>query len=281
MKQYCLFEALIHHEKTIPFVTSAKALFAKLDLNVPTLKGAKADVGHEFLGLNQQKFLEHNAYTLALAAKEAQGIVCVEQSSFISLSLTKELLSNDDALRDAVAYALQKKNVLFSLEVEVLSLEQFLRETVGEEKLKTLVQRPFSNFQAALFRGNAACRARKYNDEAHLNTLLDSIGLKRVAFESAYESDGFEILDASDVTAYKLAAKAMLDMFDNAADFVVVSDARSFMMFDFYQKELEKTAGREINLTVFTTAELLGLAMGENDKKVIGLHQHKVAPTLI
>lgn len=281
MKQYCLFEALIQSEKTLAFVTSAKTLFEKLGLDVPTLKGAKNDVGHEYLGLNQEKFLAHNAYTLSLAAVEGKSIVCPEQSSFISLNLTKDILTNDDALRESVEQLFLSKNITLNLDTEVLSLEQFLTQNAQEVKISELLQRPFSNFQAALFRGNAFCRARKYNDEKLLATMLDAIALKRVSFESAYESDGFELLDASASTAKKHAAKAMLDMFDNAADFIVVSDARSFIMFDFYQKEIEKVAGREIGLSVLTLAELLLLALGVSDKKRLGLDQHKVPTTLI
>lgn len=111
--------------------------------------------------------------------------------------------------------------------------------------------------------------------------LLDLVGAKRIAYASAYESDGFEVLDISTPLAYNLASKAMLDMFDNAADFVVVSDARSLVMFDFYQKALEKSVQREIELSVLSLAQVLLLAFGIVDKKSIGLDQHKIPATLI
>ena len=281
MKNYFLFESLIEREKTAPMITAARKLIELLGIDAPSFKGAKNDLGSEFMGLDRLKFLEHYAYNLTLAATEKRDIVCIEQSSFICHAHTKEMLLNDANLKFEIAQRLEKHNVSLNLEVNVLSLEQLLLEEVGVEKLASLVKNPFTNFQAALFLGSNACRAKKYRKEALLLQLLDLIKLKRVKHESTYESDGFEVYSASPLLAKKLASKAMLDMFDNAADFVLTSDARSFILFDFYQKELEKTAGREIGLSVLSLAELLLLAFGETNKKSIGLEQHKVAITLI
>jgi len=281
MKKYCFYDALIETEKTAAITTATKTLFAFLNLSVPSLKGAKADIGSEYLGLDQLKFLERNAFNLTLASKENSTIVCCEQSSFISLSRTKDLLQEDASLYEVVAQKLLNENLALNVDVEILSLEQFLFETVGEEKLASLLKKPFTHFSAALFYSNNFCRARKYNDAKQINTLLDNIKLSRINYECAYESDGFEILNISTSASKKLGSIAMLDMFDHAADFVIVCDARSFIMFDFYQKELEKAAGREIGLSILSLPELLALAFGLNDKKALGLLLHKVPISLI
>lgn len=281
MKNYLLFDTLIQREKTAPMILAARKLIEHLGIDAPSFKGAKADLGSEFMGLDRLKFLEHYAYNLTLAADQKRDILCCEQSSLISHAHTKEMLLNDSNLKFEIAQRLEKYNLSLNLELNVVSLEQLLIEEIGTEKLTSLLTHPFDNFQTALFLGSNACRAKKYRKEEQLVQLLDLIKLKRVHHESIYESDGFEVHDASPLLAKKLAARAILDLFDNAADFVLVSDARSFIMFDFYQKELEKIAGREIKLSVLSLAELLLLALGETNKKVVGLDQHKVAITLI
>lgn len=281
MKNYFLFDILIQREKTAPMIVAARKLIELLNIDAPSFKGAKADLGSEFMGLDRLKFLEHYAYNLTLAANEKRDILCFEQSSLICHAHTKEILLNDANLKFEIAERLQKHNISLNLDVNVISLEQLLLEEVGAEKLASLLKNPFGNFQTALFLGSNACRAKKYRKEDLLIQLLDLIKLKQIKHESTYESDGFEVYDASPLLAKKLGAKAMLDMFDNAADFVLVSDARSFIMFDFYQKELEKVSGRDLGLSILSLAELLLLAFGETNKKVIGLDQHKVAITLI
>lgn len=281
MKNYCFYDALIETEKTAAITTATKTLFAFLNLSVPSLKGAKADIGSEYLGLDQLKFLERNAYNLSLAAKGNNTIVCCEQSSFISLSRTKDILQDNSSLQESIAKKLLDENLSLNVNVEIFSLEQFLLEAVGEEKLASFLKRPFTHFSAALFYSNNFCRSRKYNDAKNINTLLDLIKLSRITYSKAYESDGFEILNISASVSNKLASIVMLDMFDHAADFVIVCDARSFIMFDYYQKELEKAAGREIGLSVLSLPELLALAFGVDDKKALGLLLHKVPISLI
>ncbi|NCD11235.1 MAG: heterodisulfide reductase [Epsilonproteobacteria bacterium] len=281
MKSYFLFESLIEREKTAPMLLAARQLIEYLNIDAIPFTEAKADVGSEFIGLDKLKFLEHYAYNLTRASNEKRDILCVEQSSFISHAYTKELLLNDEALYAHVAKQLAIKHITLNLESNVVCLEQVLIEEVSIDALKQHIKHPFSHFQTALFLGSNACRAQKYRKETLLSQLLTTLKLKSVSHASMYESDGYEVLRTASLLAKQLASRAMLDMFDNAADFVLISDARSFVMFDFYQQELEKIAGREINLPILSLPQLLLLAFGMHDKKSIGLAQHKVPITLI
>lgn len=85
--------------------------------------------------------------------------------------------------------------------------------------------------------------------------------MPKIPFETAYESDGFEVFESVELLAKRFAAKTLLDMFDNGADFILVDDVRSFIMFDFYQKACEKAAGREIGLSVLTIPSTLTLSL--------------------
>ena len=281
MKRYFLYDTVIQSEKAPSFALSVRALFDFLQLDVPCLKGAKADVGSEVMALNRLKFVEHNAHTLALASKEGGSIVCAESSAFISLQLTREALLNDASLREQVVSKLSKSGLELNFETEVLSLESFLAQEVGLEKLASLVKHPFSAFYVAHFLGTSFCQARKFTDMSMSEKLLDVVQAKKVSFASSYESDGFEVYTTSPLLAKQCASKTLLDMFDNAADIILVDDARSFIMFDFYQKECEKVAGRDINVSVLTLAQVLLLAFGVTDKAKLGLDKHKVPVTLI
>lgn len=281
MKRYFLFDAIIQSEKAPSLAIAARSLLDFLGCDVPSLKGAKADVGSEILSLAKAKFVERNAYNLALAAKEGGSIVCVENSAFISLQSSKDILANDPELRASIAQKLLKAGLELSLNTEVLTLETFLVNEVGMEKLSSLLKHPFKEFYFAHFFGTSFCQARRFTDMSLTCKLLQSVQAKAITFASCYESDGFEVLEASELLSKQLASKVMLDMFDNAADFVVVDDARNFIMFDFYQKALEKTASREIGLPVLSLAQVLLLALGVTDKAKLGFDKHKVPVTLI
>ena len=281
MKKYFLFDALIQSDKTTSFATAAKTLVELLKIDAIPFKDAKSDMGSEMLGLDKMKFYERNAYNLSLASREQKDILCFENSSFTSLWMTKEALLNDDDLKNIIAQRLSKNNIVLNLTANIVTLETVLQEEIGFKQLETMIKHPFNKFNVALFLGTSTCRAKKHTDTTLSGTLLDLVGAKRIAYTSAYESDGFEVLDISAPLSYGLAAKTMLDMFDNAADFIVVTDARSLIMFDFYQKTLEKSIQREIELSVLSLPQVLLLAFGIVDKKSIGLDQHKIPATLI
>lgn len=281
MKRYFLYDTVIRSDKTPSFAIAARALIDFLQLSVPSLKGAKADLGSEIMALDKIKFIERNAYTLSLAAQENGAIVCCESSAFISLQLTKEVLSSDDVIRDSIALKLSHNGMELNFQTEVLRLETFLMTEVGIEKLSSFVKHSFSNFNIAHFLGTSFCQARKFTDMELTGKLVEMIHAKKVAFARVYESDGFEVLDVCEDLAKKLASVTMLDMFDNAADIVLVDDARSFIMFDFYQKALEKTASRDIELPVLNIAQLLLLAFGVTEKATLGLDKHKIKATLV
>lgn len=281
MKRYFLFDAIIESQKCPSLVVAAKTLVDFLKIDAIPFKGAKADIGSEMLGLHAIKFFLRNAYNISLASKESRDILCIENSSLASLCITKEALLNDETLQEAIGALLKKDGIELDLSANIVSLEKMLLEDIGAEKLATLVQHPFSQFNVALYFGTSGCQVRKFSATALSEQLVDLVGAKRISYASAYESDGYEILDAAPLTAKKLASNAMLDMFDNAADFVIISDARSFLMFDLHQKELEKVAQRDIELNVISIPQLLLLAFGITDKKTTGFEHHRVAITMV
>lgn len=281
MKHYCLYDSLIESDKTTPFVVATRTLFSFLNLDVPSLKGAKNDLGSEILALKKEPFLERNAHTLSLAAAQNQSIVCPEYSTLTSLEMSKELLANDPILREHIAQKLSKKGIVLNTDVELLSLEAMLLESVGKERLQSLVKHPFNDFRMAYFLSTSACQTRKHTSIKTIETLFECVGVKSITFSKALESNGYEVLKASEDLAKKLCANALLDMFDNAADFVLVQDARSFVMCDYYQKACEKVCGRDIGLGILTLAQLLLLAFGVHDKAKLGFDKHKVPVTLL
>lgn len=281
MKPYFLFDAIIQSDKASSFITSAKALIALLKIDAIPFKGSKSDLGSEMIGLDRTRFYLRNAYNISLASIEQRDILCVENSSFNSLVMTKEALLNDFSLKNEIEEKLKKENIVLNLEANIYKLEEVLLEEIGLTNLEAMIKHPFDKFNVALFFGTSACRTKKHTDINHTATLLDMVKVKRIKYASAYESDGFEVFEASTLLAKQLASKVMLDMFDNAADFVLATDARSFAMFDFHQEALEKVAQRDIELSVLTLSQVLLLAFGIVDKKKIGLDSHKIDATLV
>ena len=272
---YRLFDEIIEKDGANSFVVVAKELLSKLDIEAPVLQNSKPDIATEGEALDEEAFLYNCAYNLALAKAENVDIICVEDSSYASLNIAKIMLLENCDLKDAVISKLKIDNLELCLDTKVLNINEILRDIVGFDRLQKMIKKPFNNFNVAIFNGN-----KTQNLDIN-NTILTLLGANIVSFETQNDSDGYEILNVSKEYAYKLAGKIMLDAFDNAADFVVTNDARSFVMFELRQKSLEHCVGRDIELSVFCTAQIVLMALGCDDKTKLGLDFHKVATTLI
>jgi succinate dehydrogenase / fumarate reductase cytochrome b subunit len=270
---YKVFDNIIQKDSLSSYVTSAKELLKELGLEYGVLEGSKPDIATEGKSLNEEAFLYNCAYNLSLA--KGDEIVCVEDSSYTSLNLAKLILLEDSELKSKVVQRLQKDGKELCLDVKVLHINDILRDVVGFDKLASLVKNKFEKFNIAVFNGN------KTLNSGTVDSILLSIGANLVNFEASEDSDGYEVLDASEFIADKLAGKVMLDAFDNASDFVVANDARSFYMFDNRQKSLEKVVGRDINLPVYSISQVVLMAIGCTDREKVGVDSHKVATTLI
>ncbi len=281
MKKYVLYDGIIDINQTLPLVTSAKELLKFIDLELPTLQNAPRDIGNGSIGIGDEEFYTLNAKTLSLAAKEDSAIVCVEDSSFLSLILTKRELKSNQILRDKVEVNLAKEGIELNFRVKIDTLDQFITKEYGVSKIKKALKNSFDKFYGALYLGSYQCQIARYSDINSYANLLDKIDLKLVNYNLKEQVSGYEILDVNEELSYKMAGGLMLDMFDNAADFIIVNDARSFVMFDEYQKNIEKTVGREINLPVFSLAQILLLAFGVTDRDKLGLNDHKIKTNLI
>jgi len=275
MAQYRLFDNIIEKDVASSFVSSAIELLSLLKIEAPILSNSKKDIATEGKSLNEESFLYNNAYNLALAKKENADIICVEDSSYSSLNIAKLILLENDEVKVSISEKLQKNGLELDLDVNVLHINEILKDVVGLEKLKTMIKKPFSKFSTAIFNGN------KTHNLSTNDNILSILEINIVDFETQNDSDGYEVLSASPTIAKRLAGKVMLDMFDNAADFVVTNDARSFYMFDNLQKSLETTVGRDIELSVFSTPQIILLALGCDDITKMGLDTHKVVTNLI
>jgi len=272
---YRLFDNIIEKELANSFIVAAKSLLSKLSIEAPVLVNSKPDIATEGKALNEEAFLYNCAYNLALAKGEGADIICVEDSSYTSLNVTKIMLLENSELKNVVIERLKKENLELCLDTKVLHVNEILRDVVGFDKLQKMIKKPFDKFNIAIFNGN-----KTQNLETN-NTILTLLGANVVSFETQNDSDGYEILATSKVLAEKLAGKIMLDAFDNAGDFVVTNDARSFVMFESRQKSLECCIGRDIELSVFSTTQVVLMALGCEDRSKLGLDSHKVATTLI
>ncbi|HEC1284638.1 TPA: hypothetical protein RY080_001400, partial [Campylobacter upsaliensis] len=68
-----------------------------------------------------------------------------------------------------------------------------------------------------------------------------------IAFEKAYQNNGFSLLKLNEDLTYKMASEVILDAYDSGADFLLVNNADDFFLFDTCAKKLMQSCGREFD----------------------------------
>lgn len=273
MAQYILFDKLCETSYISSFVNPAIALMDKCDITY-TKAAFKDDLGLKAKALDALKFHTNNAYNLTLAAKNGSEILCVDDSSYLSLSITLETLQNDAKLKADVSQMLEDG---LNLDTKVIHLKSLLEKIDLKEK----VVKPFDSFYTAIYSGPNAKRVEKYLPTGATCKLADMLGVKIVPIETAKDSEGYEISAINLKFAYKLAGTILLDAFDNAADFLICNDVTSFCMLEHSQKEITKIMGRDVNLSVFNIYQIILLGLGETDSQALGLDALQVKVTLL
>jgi succinate dehydrogenase / fumarate reductase cytochrome b subunit len=252
-------------------IVSAKELLKTLEIKAPVLSKSKQDIGSEGKALKNEAYYYNNAYNLAITKKENCTLICPDDSSFNSFLDTKKELNENDELKEKISIKLENDGLELSVDTKVLHVNNL----INLSKLKSMIIKPFDNFNVAIFYSN------KNEPNSLSKDILSTLGAKIINFDTAYDSNGYEILTASCELADKLAGKIMLDIFDNGADFVLTDDSRSIAMFDTRQKKLETSVGRDIQLPVLSTSQVVLMALGCEDRAKIGLDLHKVKTKII
>ncbi len=281
MKKYVLYDNIIQKNRTISFVTATKELLSFFNKDISILENTTEDKGCDKLVLNLDNFHYNNAKILAMANLKESNILCVEDSSFLSLSLTKMKLEHNLEFKNEINSKLKKENLELNLDISILPLVKYIKDEIGFDKIFKTVKYDFTKFKTALYLGSFWCDLEQFTDLSLYENLLKLTGAELIKYSMKENSCGYEILNIKSNLAYKMAGTIMLDMFDNACDFVVVNDARSFIIFDNYQKELERSVNREIGLSVFNLPQIILLACGITDKNRLGLDKHKIKTEII
>lgn len=273
MAQYILFDKLCEVHYISSFVNPALELMDKFKISYKNAD-FKRDLGLKTKAINELKFHTNNAFNISLAAKSDSEILCVDDSSFLSLSITLEALKNDDKLKADVTALLEDG---LNLETKIVHLKTLLADI----DFKTQITKPFDAFYTAIYAGSNANRLSKFLPAGSTCKIIDALGTKIVSIATSKESDGYEIVSVNQKYAYKLAGTILLDAFDNAADFLVSNDITAYCMLEYSQKEIAKIMGRDVNLSIYNVYQLLLLALGETSPQKLGLDAFQVKVTLL
>jgi len=215
-----------------------------------------------------------------LAAVERQGLTMMTPcpACYKNMRKANKALAQDQALRQQVNEILGDVHLQGSPEVRH-PLDIIVND-VGPDNIP--VERPLTGLKVACYYGCLITRPRDGFDSPEnpqsMDRLVETLGAEAVAFPYKTRCCGGAVFLPRAEVALELTSKVLASAKAVGANCVAVGCPFCHLLLDMYQGKVEARTGERFDLPVFYFSQLMGLAMGVEEKE-LGLERLAVSPT--
>jgi heterodisulfide reductase subunit B len=232
-----------------------------------------------------------------LAIAEAMGLDVIAPCSgcYKNLRTADEALRQDDGLLQEVNASLPQPiresggdeesmaSVLHPL--YVIAGSDAALDEIGLSNAENL-PRPMHGLKVAPYYGCVLTRPAATvplddpEDPQSLDRLMNALGADVVAFEAKTKCCGGAVLVSHNDVALDLSGRVLAEAKEAGAECLVVACPMCQMALDAYQSKIERQMGEQINLPVLYFTQLMGLALGIDERR-LGLGRLFVSPSRV
>jgi heterodisulfide reductase subunit B len=194
-----------------------------------------------------------------------------------TLSEACDTMNKNEKTAQKITELLKEEGLKFNPNIKIWHTIDLLHDFVGIAKIKKAVKRRLKNLKLATHVG---CQVIRYSDleriddaenPRRLDELLDAIGAEVVDYAERLDCCGAALMRSHPESALSLAGSKLKAVQGLNVGGLVVSCPDCQLMFDAKQKDAGTTVGAKLNVPVVYYTQLLGLALGIDEKK-LGLH---------
>lgn len=222
------------------------------------------------------------ARNLCIAEQKGLDICTLCSSCTSSLTETSHHLGEHPEERQEVNRRLARIQRSYQGPVRVRHFVRILWEEVGLERIREAVVRPLQGLRLAAHYGCHFLKPSEVyggfdpvEDPRTLDELVRATGAQAVDYSRKKQCCGGSVLVADERTALAIGRDKLSEVKELEVDALVVVCPFCGVMFDSQQKKIEKTFEESFEIPVLYLSQVLGLAMGM-DEKDLGLAAHAV-----
>ncbi|RDU65264.1 hypothetical protein CQA53_06730 [Helicobacter didelphidarum] len=238
------------------------------------------------------KFLFANIYNIALAAKNGDILLAIEEDSYANLAFTLNTIATYKEFRDFVSQELQHYGIM--LDVTTLhkhvayfpallgkyhdKIQQNIVLHFGS--LNTKNQMPSISARYDSLEGFVTCLyytgrhfdCNMHGEYAEIHKIFKLLGLK--VFETPFSMESFtHLLEINETKAYQKSGEILYAGIDLGVDFICVFGDSTFNMFEKKHNLCTKYCKRDnIDIAVLNLAQILLVAFGRFEEAGFDLH---------
>jgi len=234
------------------------------------------------------------AMNLALAEAEGLDILTLCAACTGALAEAIEKLRNQE-MRDGINNKLRTIGLEYKGNVKVKHISRVLYEDVGVERIKkeiTLVRKRSSigvkkDLSTLRIAPHYGCHYLKPksafggfdepDNPKSLHQLISAWGVQPIEYETLNLCCGGKVFPVSRELVYPLVQRKLEDLAGKEIDAMVLQCQTCYLMYSDRQKEINEKYGKQYNLPIIFYPQFLGLALGADPVKDLGLNLHTVS----
>ncbi len=271
--RYALYTGCTARESTPELLKSTLAVAKKLDIELVLLDEASCCGASHLQDFDDFLSLVLNARNICYAEKHGLPMVTICNTCQLNTAMTKDRLDSDPELKAKVNEKLEEVGLTYQGNVSVRHFLYALIEDYGLENIKKKVVKPLSQFNIAAFYGCHNIRPSELHHKMNqtkespyvptsLDQLIEALEGNSVDYDHKNKCCGFHVDLQAPGTSNLLTGNAIVDAFDNNADFMVTPCPLCHLNLDVKQKAALKSVNREAKMPVLHLPQMIGLALG-------------------
>ncbi len=223
-----------------------------------------------------------NARNFAIAQKMGHDLVNICSTCQGVQSMVQEKLDRDEEYRAEINAQLAEEGLEYKPGLVIKNFMWVLVEDYGLDKLKEKVVRKLDGLNCGPFYGCYILRpSRILGMEEHperdhyLEQIIEAVGATAVQYEGQDKCCGFPILTNNRKNSLTQAGTHIGSAKDQGADCLVTPCPLCHLNLDAQQPSAAEVIQRELNVPIIHLPQLLGLAIGIDDK-LLRMNRHVV-----
>jgi len=223
------------------------------------------------------------ASNLALAEDKKLDILTLCAACTGAMAEAIEKLK-DKPTKDRVNEKLREVNLEYKGSVKVKHISRVLYEDIGVEKIKREVKKDLSGLRIAPHYGchylkpKSAFEGFEEPDNPRtLHQLISATGAYSIEYETFNLCCGGKVFPVSRDLVHSLVQKKLDDIAGKKIDAMVLQCQTCYLMYSDQQEEINQEYGKQYDFPVILYPQFLGLALGADPVKDLGLKLHTVS----
>ena len=219
-----------------------------------------------YLPIREKRAFVLSARNLAIAEQRGRDLATVCNACYVVLRKTNKYMAEDTNLRDDIRRALRTGGMDYTGSVRVRHFLDLVVNDVGQQKVKSRVQRDLSALKVACYCG---CQlTRPFDDLDHaeypgiMERLVEWLGAQVVPFPLAAKCCGGMAMTTHPETGQVLTGKILKVAKQRGADCLATACPLCQINLEAYQDKVARAVDADCRLPVLYFTQLMGVAFG-------------------